>query len=54
MPITPPGDELATDYEGPDQELVPGLMTELVDWIDEGDLDGERSATAHRPSDLRA
>ncbi|GGP46546.1 hypothetical protein [Streptomyces abikoensis] len=25
-----PGDELATDYEGPDQELVPGLMTELV------------------------
>ncbi|WP_439673366.1 Fic family protein [Embleya sp. MST-111070] len=48
--ITAPGDELATDYEGPDQELVPGLMGELVDWLNEGDLDDHvliRAAMAH-------
>ncbi|MBV9025262.1 MAG: Fic family protein [Streptomycetaceae bacterium] len=44
------GDELATDYEGPDQELVPGLMSELVAWLNEGDLDQHvllRAAMAH-------
>ncbi|MFD8998170.1 Fic family protein [Streptomyces abikoensis] len=48
--ITVPGGELTTDYEGPDQELVPGLMTELVDWLNEGDLDSHlliRAAMAH-------
>ncbi|MYS81097.1 Fic family protein [Embleya scabrispora] len=48
--ITAPGDELATDYQGPDQELVPGLMGELVDWLNEGDLDDHvliRAAMAH-------
>ncbi|MEU2871034.1 Fic family protein [Streptomyces olivoreticuli] len=48
--ITAPGDELATDYEGPDQELVPGLMGELVDWLNGGDLDHHvliRAAMAH-------
>ncbi|MFJ8746140.1 Fic family protein [Embleya sp. NPDC127516] len=48
--ITAPGDELETDYEGPDQELVPGLMGELVDWLNEGDLDDHvliRAAMAH-------
>ncbi|MBB5116877.1 cell filamentation protein Fic [Streptomyces eurocidicus] len=48
--ITAPGDELATDYEGPDQELVPGLMSEFVDWLNEGDLDHHvlvRAAMAH-------
>lgn len=48
--ITAPGDEFVTDYEGPDQELVPGLMSELVDWLNEGDLDQHvliRAAMAH-------
>lgn len=48
--ITAPGDELATDYEGPDQELVPGLMSEMIDWLNEGDLDSHvliRAAMAH-------
>ncbi|GGZ18719.1 hypothetical protein GCM10010387_09120 [Streptomyces inusitatus] len=48
--ITAPGDEFATDYEGPDQELVPGLMGELVEWLNEGDLDAHfliRAAMAH-------
>ncbi|MFI6689611.1 Fic family protein [Streptomyces sp. NPDC050485] len=48
--ITAPGDELATDYEGPDQDLVPGLMGEFVDWLNDGDLDHHvliRAAMAH-------
>ncbi|MFD7235312.1 Fic family protein [Streptomyces syringium] len=48
--ITAPGDELATDYEGPDQERIPGLMGELVDWLNGGDLDSHvliRAAMAH-------
>ncbi|AXG78260.1 Fic family protein [Streptomyces paludis] len=48
--ITAPGDDLATDYEGPDQDLVPGLMSELVDWLNGGDLDSHvliRAAMAH-------
>ncbi|MCX4395560.1 Fic family protein [Streptomyces sp. NBC_01767] len=48
--ITAPGDELATDYEGPEQDRVPGLMSELVDWLNEGDLDSHvllRAAMAH-------
>ncbi|GLX41457.1 cell division protein Fic [Streptomyces roseochromogenus] len=48
--ITAPGDELATDYDGPDRELVPDLMTELVDWLNDGELDVHfliRAAMAH-------
>ncbi|MGW4232878.1 Fic family protein [Streptomyces sp. NPDC004980] len=48
--ITAPGDELATDYEGPDRELLPGLTGELVDWLNAGDLDSHflvRAAMAH-------
>ncbi|MEU9125114.1 Fic family protein [Streptomyces sp. NPDC048506] len=48
--ITAPGDELATDYEGPDVDLLPSLMGELVDWLNGGDLDAHvlvRAAMAH-------
>ncbi|MFG3439506.1 Fic family protein [Nonomuraea sp. NPDC047897] len=37
-------------YEGPDAELVPGLLDELVRWLNEGDLDAPgyvRAAMAH-------
>ncbi|MEV4224375.1 Fic family protein [Nonomuraea sp. NPDC049725] len=37
-------------YEGPDAELVPGLLDELVQWLNEGDLDVPsyvRAAMAH-------
>lgn len=37
-------------YEGPDAELVPGLLDELVGWLNEGDLDAPgyvRAAMAH-------
>lgn len=48
--ITAPGDELATVYAGPDRELLPGLMGELVDWLNAGDLGSHvlvRAAMAH-------
>lgn len=37
-------------YTGPDADLVPGLISELVDWLNEGDLDAPvlvRAAMAH-------
>ncbi|MEO3801341.1 Fic family protein [Nonomuraea sp. B1E8] len=37
-------------YEGPDVEVVPGLLGELVTWLNEGDLDAPsyvRAAMAH-------
>lgn len=37
-------------YEGPDAELVPGLLDELVGWLNDGDLDGlsyVRACMAH-------
>lgn len=37
-------------YEGPDTEEVPGLLDELVDWLNSGDLDAPsyvRAAMAH-------
>lgn len=37
-------------YEGPDAEEVPGLLGELVDWLNEGDLEAPshvRAAMAH-------
>ncbi|MFJ3221583.1 Fic family protein [Kitasatospora sp. NPDC086801] len=48
--ITGPGDDLATDYEGPDPELLPGLMSEFVGWLNDGDLESHvlvRAAMAH-------
>ncbi|MFJ3861617.1 Fic family protein [Streptomyces sp. NPDC090085] len=48
--ITAPGDELATDYDGPAKEVVPGLMAELVDWLNDGDTEAHvliRAAMAH-------
>ncbi|WP_229073263.1 Fic family protein [Actinoplanes sp. DH11] len=43
-------DPLEPMYTGPDAERVPGLMTELVDWLRDGDLDAPvyaRAAMAH-------
>lgn len=37
-------------YTGPDADLVPGLMAELMDWLNEGDLDAPvlvRASLAH-------
>ncbi len=37
-------------YEGPDAERVPGLMRELIDWLNDGDRDASpyvRAAMAH-------
>jgi Fic family protein len=37
-------------YEGPDAELVPGLLHELIEWLNDGDLDTPsymRAAMAH-------
>jgi len=52
-----PGEIRVTDsstgqvvYTGPDDRDVPGLMTELADWLNEGDLDASpyvRAAMAH-------
>ena len=44
------GDPLEPAYTGPDADLVPGLMSELVEWLREGDLDAPayaRAAMAH-------
>jgi len=41
---------MAPSFTGPDQELVPGLMSELVDWLNTGDLDSPalvRASMAH-------
>lgn len=43
-------DPLEPAYTGPDADLVPGLMRELVEWLDEGDLDQPslvRASMAH-------
>ena len=43
-------DPLNPVYTGPDPELVPGLMAELVDWLNNGDLDAPalvRASMAH-------
>jgi Fic family protein len=44
------GDPLEPAYTGPDAEVVPGLMGELVEWLRGGDLDAPayaRAAMAH-------
>ncbi|HXA59270.1 MAG TPA: Fic family protein, partial [Streptosporangiaceae bacterium] len=43
-------DPLEPVYTGPDPDLVPGLMSELLDWLNTGDLDTPalvRAAMAH-------
>lgn len=43
-------DPLEPAYTGPDAERIPGLMTELIDWLRDGDLDAPtyaRAAMAH-------
>ncbi|WP_328435230.1 Fic family protein [Streptomyces sp. NBC_00425] len=48
--ITSPDDPMVMDYTGPDYETVPGLMAELVAWLNEGDLDSPvhvRASMAH-------
>jgi hypothetical protein len=47
--VTSP-DGRSTAYEGPDEIEVPGLMDEVVDWLEHGDLDAHvavRAAMAH-------
>jgi Fic family protein len=44
------GDPLEPAYTGPDADRVPGLMSELVEWLRDGDLDAPaygRAAMAH-------
>lgn len=46
--VTGAGGDLV--YRGPDGDLVPGLMNEVVDWLQDGDLDAHvavRAALAH-------
>ncbi|MFB7739939.1 Fic family protein [Streptomyces sp. NPDC056112] len=48
--ITAAGDPHATEYEGPHEDQVPALMTELIDWLNHGDPDSDalvRAAMAH-------
>jgi Fic family protein len=43
-------DPLTPAYTGPDPELVPGLMAELIDWLNTGDLEAPalvRASMAH-------
>ena len=43
-------DQFEPAYTGPEAELVPGLMTELIEWLREGDVDAPayaRAAMAH-------
>ncbi|MBF8192179.1 Fic family protein [Nonomuraea sp. K274] len=37
--VTSPDDPVVMAYTGPDHTLVPGLMSELIQWLNEGDLD---------------
>ncbi|MGW5335181.1 Fic family protein [Streptomyces bauhiniae] len=48
--ITAVGDPHATEYEGPHEDDVAGLMTELVEWLNTGDMASDplvRAAMAH-------
>ncbi|AQZ60236.1 Filamentation induced by cAMP protein Fic [[Actinomadura] parvosata subsp. kistnae] len=48
--VTSPDDPAFPAYTGPDPESVPGLMNELVEWLNEGDLDAPvhvRASMAH-------
>lgn len=49
-PIGVTGSDGDLVYRGPDEELVPGLMGEVVGWLQDGDLDAHvavRAAMAH-------
>jgi Fic family protein len=49
-PISVTGSDGGIDYRGPDGEDVPGLMTEVVEWLEKGDGDIDvvvRAAMAH-------
>jgi Fic family protein len=49
-PIGVTGNDGALEFRGPDAEAVPGLMAEVVAWLQEGDLDANvvvRAAMAH-------
>lgn len=44
------GADGSLEYQGPDAEQIPGLMTEVVEWLQNGDLDAHvvvRAAMAH-------
>lgn len=48
--VTAPGGGPEPAYTGPEAEDVPGLMGEIVDWLNDGDLDAHvvvRAAMAH-------
>ncbi|MFB6579362.1 Fic family protein [Streptomyces sp. NPDC056402] len=48
--VTSPDDPLVPAYTAPDFEQVPGLMNELIDWLNDGDLDAPvhvRASMAH-------
>lgn len=48
--VTSPDDPAIAAYTGPDHELVAGLMSELIQWLNEGDLDSPvhvRASMAH-------
>jgi Fic family protein len=48
--VTSPDDPAVAAYTGPDHELVAGLMSELIQWLNEGDLDAPvhvRASMAH-------
>jgi Fic family protein len=48
--VTSPDDPVVFAYTGPDHQLVPGLMHELIQWLNEGDLDAPvhvRASMAH-------
>jgi Fic family protein len=49
-PIGVTGSDGSLDFQGPDADAVPGLMAEVVAWLQEGDLDANvvvRAAMAH-------
>jgi Fic family protein len=49
-PIGVTGSDGSLEFQGPDADAVPGLMTEVVAWLQEGDLDANpvmRAAMAH-------
>ncbi|GAA4514490.1 MULTISPECIES: Fic family protein [Nonomuraea] len=48
--VTSPDDPAVAAYTGPDHGLLPGLMDELIQWLDQGDLDAPvhvRASMAH-------
>lgn len=49
-PIGVTASDGSLEFQGPDAEAVPGLMAEVIDWLQSGDLDADvvvRAAMAH-------